>query len=74
MKIKVFARLAAGMILIAGLGSLIYHVEASFTSPLTINFSYPLFPTPTDPSRVGGSGVQQIFRTGSVPAAGEQTP
>ena len=70
MKIKVFARLAAGMILIAGLGSLIYHVEASFTSPLTVNFSYPLFPTPTDPSRVGGSGVQQIFRTGSVPAAG----
>lgn len=70
MKIKVFARLAAGILLIAGLFSLIYRVEASFTSPLTINFSYPLLPTPTDPSRVGGSGVQQIFRTGSVPATG----
>ena len=42
--------------------------KAAFTSPLTVNFTYPLV---TDGSRiVEGSGIQQVFREGSVPATG----
>lgn len=70
MKYKTFTRIGACLALLFLLAHLIHQVEASFTSPLNINFSYPLFPSSSDPSRVGGSGMEQVFRSSSVPASG----
>ncbi len=42
--------------------------KAAFTTPLTVNFSFPL--TTIGSLQIEGSGVQQVFRSGSVPASG----
>jgi hypothetical protein len=70
MKCKVFTRISLCLAVLFILAHIFHQVEASFTSPLTINFSYPIFPSAVDPNRIGGSGMEQVFRSGTVPASG----
>ncbi|HZS09542.1 MAG TPA: hypothetical protein VFD58_32230, partial [Blastocatellia bacterium] len=53
-------------ILISLIGGYAWLVRAAFTSAITVNVVYP--PTSTGGSTVGGTGVQQVFRTGGPPS------
>ncbi len=68
---SVFFSLAFSVVLILLVAEFFTTSKAAFTTPLTINFTYPLAIHPTFSSiKIAGSGIQQVYRLGSVAPTG----
>ncbi len=68
----VFFSLIFSVVLVILVAEFFTSSKAAFTTPLTINFTYPLAIRQTSPDliQIAGSGVQQVYRLGSVAPTG----